>query len=183
MGDMLTGACTTLDTTIREHQREDDVVAARKPTEEQLQGRYERIASQLEALYVKTSDPLARMASAVALLHHKMPHYFWTGFYRLVDGDLLVGPYQGPIACMELEPHVGVCWAGIDRGESLLVADVHDFPGHIACDSRSNSEVVVPVRDADGEIVGVLDVDSEQPAAFTETDVAGLERIVALIHR
>jgi GAF domain-containing protein len=159
------------------------VTAGRKPTEEQLRGRYERIAAQLEELYVKTSDPLARMASAVALLHHKMPHYFWTGFYRLVDGDLLVGPYQGPIACMELERHVGVCWAGIDRAEPVLVANVHDFPGHIACDSRSNSEVVVPVRDAAGEIVAVLDVDSEQLEAFTQTDVKGLELIVALIYQ
>lgn len=159
------------------------MTAGRRPTEEQLRGRYERIAAQLEELYVKTSDPLARMASAVALLHHKMPHYFWTGFYRLVDGDLLVGPYQGPIACMELERHVGVCWAGIDRAEPVLVANVHDFPGHIACDSRSNSEVVVPVRDAAGEIVAVLDVDSEQLEAFTQTDVKGLERIVALIYQ
>lgn len=159
------------------------MTAARKPTEEQLRGRYQRVAAQLEELYSKTRDPIARMASAVALLHHKMPHYFWTGFYRLVDGDLLVGPYQGPIACMELERHVGVCWAGIDRGESVLVANVHEFPGHIACDSRSNSEVVVPVRDAGGELVGVLDVDSEELAAFTPTDVEGLERIVALIYR
>ena len=159
------------------------MAAARKPSAEQLRGRYERMAAQLEELYAKTSDPLARMASAVALLHHKMPHYFWTGFYRLVDGDLLVGPYQGPLACMQLERHVGVCWAGIDRGESVLVANVHDFPGHIACDSRSNSEVVVPVRDADGEIVAVLDVDSEQLGAFSETDVEGLERIMALIYR
>jgi GAF domain-containing protein len=158
------------------------VTVARRPTEDQLRGRYERIATQLEELYAKTSDPLARMASAVALLHHKMPHYFWTGFYRLVDGDLLVGPYQGPIACMELERHAGVCWAGIDRAESVLVANVHDFPGHIACDSRSNSEVVVPVRDAAGEIVAVLDVDSEQLDAFSGTDVEGLERIVALIY-
>ncbi len=158
------------------------MAAAKKPSAEQLRGRYERIAAQLEKLYEKTSDPLARMASAVALLHHKMPHYFWTGFYRLVDGDLLVGPYQGPLACMELERQVGVCWAGIDRGESVLVANVHDFPGHIACDSRSNSEVVVPVRDADSKIVAVLDVDSEQLAAFTDTDVKGLERIMALIY-
>lgn len=159
------------------------MAAAMKPSPEQLRGRYERIATQLEELYAKTSDPLSRMSSAVALLHHKMPHYFWTGFYRLVDGDLFAGPYQGPLACMHLESHVGVCWAGVDRGESVLVANVHDFPGHIACDSRSQSEVVVPVRDADGEIVAVLDVDSEQLEAFSETDVEGLERIMAMIYR
>jgi len=147
-----------------------------------LAARYGRIAAQLEELYDKVSDPLSRMGSAAALLHHKMPHFFWTGFYRLVDGDLLVGPYQGPLACMLLERHTGVCWAAIDRGESMLVADVHAFPGHLACDSRSSSEVVVLLRDAAGEIRGVLDVDADKPAAFSEADVAGLERVAALIY-
>ena len=96
---------------------------------------------------------------------------------------LIVGPYQGPIACMRLERHTGVCWAGVDRGEPVLVADVHAFPGHIACDSRSQSEVVVPVRDATGAIVGVLDVDSDKPNAFSQVDVDGLTAIVGLIHR
>ena len=148
----------------------------------QLRERYERIAAQLAELYARVEDPQARMASAVALLHHKMPHFFWTGFYRLVDGDLIVGPYQGPIACMVLERHTGVCWAGVDRGAPVLVPDVHAFPGHIACDSRSQSEVVVPVRDRDGAIVGVLDVDSDKPDAFSESDVEGLTRVVALIY-
>lgn len=149
---------------------------------DQLRARYERIASQLAELYAKVPDPVSRMGSAAALLHHKMPHFFWTGFYRLVDGDLIVGPYQGPLACMLLERHAGVCWAAVDRGESILVPDVHAFPGHIACDARSNSEVVVPVRDRTGEIVAVLDVDSEHPDAFVDTDVEGLERIAGMIH-
>ena len=149
---------------------------------ERLAGRYGRVADQLEGLYAKVTDPISRMGSASALLHHKMPHFFWTGFYRLVDGDLIVGPYQGPLACMLLERHTGVCWAAVDRGESILVADVHSFPGHIACDSRSSSEVVVPVRDHTGEILGVLDVDSEKPDAFAEVDVVGLERVAALIY-
>jgi L-methionine (R)-S-oxide reductase len=148
-----------------------------------LRDRYDRIADQLSGLFAKVADPQARMASAAALLHHKMPHFFWTGFYRLVDGDLIVGPYQGPIACMRLERHTGVCWAGVDRGEPVLVADVHAFPGHIACDSRSQSEVVIPVRDATGAIVGVLDVDSDKPNAFSQVDVDGLTAIVGLIHR
>lgn len=148
-----------------------------------LRDRYGRIADQLSGLFAKVADPQARMASAAALLHHKMPHFFWTGFYRLVDGDLIVGPYQGPIACMRLERHTGVCWAGVDRGEPVLVADVHAFPGHIACDSRSQSEVVVPVRDATGAIVGVLDVDSDKPSAFSQVDVDGLTAIVGLIHQ
>jgi len=147
-----------------------------------LAERYDRIAEQLAELYAKVADPQARMASAAALLHHKMPHFFWTGFYRLVDGDLIVGPYQGPIACLLLERHKGVCWASADRGEAVLVPDVHAFPGHIACDSRSQSEVVVPVRDGSGAIAGVLDVDSEKPDAFSEADVEGLTKIAAMIY-
>ncbi|HNR40207.1 MAG TPA: GAF domain-containing protein [Acidobacteriota bacterium] len=148
----------------------------------QKQERYRRIRGQLAELFIKTNDPVARMATAVALLHHKMPHFFWTGFYRLVDGALIVGPYQGPLACQVLQAHTGVCWAGIDRGEPVVVADVHAFPGHIACDSRSQSEIVVPLRDAAGRIVGVLDVDSDEPAAFDEADREGLLPIVAMIH-
>jgi len=149
---------------------------------EPLEERYGRIAAQLAELYAKTNDPQARMTSAVALLHHKMPHFFWTGFYRLVDGDLIVGPYQGPIACMVLERHVGVCWAAVDRGEPILVPDVHAFAGHIACDPRSRSEVALPLRDADGRIVGVLDVDSDRLDAFSDVDVRGLGKILDLIH-
>jgi L-methionine (R)-S-oxide reductase len=134
-----------------------------------LADRYERIAGQLAELFAKTPD-------------HKMPHFFWTGFYRLVDGVLVVGPYQGPLACQVLERDRGVCWAGVRRAAPVLVPDVHAFPGHIACDSRSQSEVVVPLRDAPGRIVGVLDVDSDKPDAFSETDVLGLERIVGMIY-
>lgn len=144
--------------------------------------RYGRIAAQLDELYAKLTDPISRMGSAAALLHHKMPHFFWTGFYRLVDGELIVGPYQGPLACMLLARHTGVCWAAIDRGESILVADVHAFPGHIGCDSRSRSEVVVLVRDGAGEIRGVLDIDADKPAAFSRADVDGLETIATMIH-
>lgn len=147
-----------------------------------LAGRYERVRDQLAGLFVKTTDPVARMATACALLHHKMPHYFWTGFYRVQDGALVVGPYQGPLACAVLPGPQGVCWAAVRRGESLVVADVHAFEGHVACDSRSQSEIVVPVRDRAGNIVAVLDVDSDRPAAFGDVDRAGLEAITALIH-
>jgi GAF domain-containing protein len=147
-----------------------------------LRARYERIQAQLAELFAKNDDPLARMATAVALLHHKNSHFFWTGFYRLVDGDLLVGPYQGPLACAQLERGTGVCWACVERGEPVLVPDVEAFEGHIACDSRSKSEVVVPLRDASGRITGVLDVDAKKRDAFTRTDVEGLTGVVALIH-
>jgi GAF domain-containing protein len=145
--------------------------------------RYHRIEQQLAELFVKTVDPISRMASAAALLSGKMTHYFWVGFYRLEQEDLIVGPYQGPLACALLARHVGVCWAAVDRAEPVLVPDVHAFPGHIACDARSKSEVVVPVHDRSGRIVAVLDVDSDRPAAFDQDDVEGLTRIAALIYR
>ncbi len=121
------------------------------------------------------------MATVAALLHHKMPHFFWTGFYLLDKGDLVVGPYQGSLACLLLEKKKGVCWAGILRRQTVIVPDVHQFPGHIACDSRSNSEIVVPLFDKKGKVWAVLDVDSRRFDAFTQTDKEWLEKIVALI--
>jgi len=144
--------------------------------------RYERIKSQLHELLAKTSDPVARMATIAAVLHAKMTGFSWTGFYHLRAGELTVGPYQGPLACLVLQAHTGVCWAAIDRGETVIVADVHAFPGHIACDPRSRSEIVVPLREPSGAIVGVLDVDSDRLAQFNLTDRDGLEAIVALVH-
>ncbi len=144
--------------------------------------RYRRVIEQLRALFDKTRDPIARMATAAALLHAKLPGHLWTGWYLLRDGALTVGPYQGPLACLVLPPHTGVCWAGIDRGEAVVVPDVHAFPGHIACDSRSRSEIVLPLRDARGEVVGVLDVDSARPARFDDVDREGLEAVAAMIH-
>ena len=122
------------------------------------------------------------MATIVALLHHKMPHFFWTGFYRLHAEVLVAGPYQGPLACAVLRPAAGVCWAAVTRGETLLGPDVETFPGHVACDARSKSEVVVLLRNRAGEITGLLDVDSDQPAAFSQVDVKGLEQIVAMLY-
>ena len=132
---------------------------------------------------VKSSWPDARMATIVAVLHHKMEYFFWTGFYFLREGELTVKNYQGLLACQVLAKHTGVCWAAIDQQETLVVPDVHQFPGHIACDSRSRSEIVVPLRNEDGEIVGVLDVDSEQPGSFDPTDAEWLEKIANLIYR
>jgi GAF domain-containing protein len=144
--------------------------------------RYGRITAQLEERFRDTGDATARMATAVALLHHKVPGFFWTGFYLLRDGGLTVGPYQGPLACLVLAPHTGICWAGIDRGETVVVADVHAFPGHIACDARSASEIVVPLNDTAGRIIGVLDVDSTRHANFDDVDAECLERIAAMIY-
>jgi L-methionine (R)-S-oxide reductase len=146
-----------------------------------LTQRYERIYGQLQALLQRTDDRIARMATIASLLHHKMPHYFWTGFYILTNGDLIVGPYQGPLACQVLERGKGVCWASFRKKETIIVPDVHKFPGHIACDSRSNAEIVVPLLDKKGAAWGVLDVDSQTRDAFSTLDSHGLEKIVQLI--
>ncbi|MCK4748498.1 MAG: GAF domain-containing protein [Bacteroidales bacterium] len=148
---------------------------------EKKQGRYDRIFSQLSELLTATQNPVSRMATVASVLHHKMDGFFWTGFYLLKDDKLLVGPYQGPVACQELEKNKGVCWAGINDNKTLIVPDVEKFPGHIACDSRSRSEVVIPIWDEGGRVIGVLDVDSKEPGQFDETDAAGLERIVSLL--
>ena len=147
----------------------------------QKKGRYDRMYEQIKSLLAKPGNQLSRMATIVAVLHHKMDYFFWTGFYLLDNGELIAGPYQGPVACQLLEKNTGVCWAAINKGESLVVPDVHQFPGHIACDSRSNSEVVVPLRNRQGNITGVLDVDSKDLNAFDETDRLGLERILELL--
>ena len=149
--------------------------------DDSLEQRYQRIHEQLEDLLTKTEDKTAKMATIAALLFHKMPQFFWTGFYILRNGELTVGPYQGPLACQVLEKHTGVCWAGILRKEAVIVPDVHKFPGHIPCDSRSNSEIVLPLFDESGEPWGILDVDSDKFDAFSETDRVWLEKILTLI--
>lgn len=147
------------------------------------EGRYRRIHLQLEELLKKSTDPVARMATVCAVLHHKMEHYFWTGFYLYKNGKLIVGPYQGPVACQELPENQGVCWAALNRGEAVVVPDVHAFPGHIACDPRSRSEITLPVFGPDRRVMAVFDVDSDRPDSFTEVDRLELERIVSMIFR
>lgn len=149
-------------------------------SETQKLERYQRIKIQLQELFVKTTNPTARMATMVAVLHQKFDYFFWTGFYLLDEGELTVGPYQGSLACMVLRKNAGVCWAGINQQKSLVVANVHEFPGHIACDSRSQSEVVVPLF-KDGEIIGILDVDSKELNSFSQADAEGLETLVELV--
>jgi GAF domain-containing protein len=121
------------------------------------------------------------MSTIAAVLHHKMGCFFWTGFYLLDSGELIVGPYQGSLACIKLKKDAGVCWAGINTGKTIVVPDVHLFPGHIACDSRSNSEIVVPVKNSKGIMTGVLDVDSKEYNSFDEVDADWLERIVRIM--
>lgn len=145
------------------------------------EGRYQRIYDQLTLLVKKSNDQQARMATIVAVLHHKMEYFFWTGFYLLKDGELTVNIYQGPVACQILEKNKGVCWAGINTKEAIIVEDVHSFPGHIACDSRSQSEIVIPFRNKEGDIIGVLDVDSKEKNSFDKTDAEWLEKILNLV--
>ncbi len=143
--------------------------------------KYQRIYEQLQPLLLKTEDTEARMCSIVALLHHKMDGYFWTGFYCLRNNQLIVRNYQGPIACMELKKNTGVCWASINSNQTIIVEDVEKFPGHIACDSRSKSEIVIPFHDNTSKIIGVLDIDSKELNTFDEVDALWLEKIVTLI--
>ena len=145
------------------------------------QKRYERLYGQTVELLKDKKYPVARMATIAAVLHHKMEYFFWTGFYLLIDGELIVGPYQGPVACIMLKKNTGVCWAGVNQAKTIVVPDVHDFPDHIACDSRSRSEIVVPVKNSNGDIIAVLDVDSKELASFDEFDAKWLEKIVGLL--
>ena len=144
-------------------------------------GRYLRIRDQLADELAKSDDPIARMATVASLLHHRQPHFFWTGFYRRVGDELVVGPYQGSLACQIIPIGSGVCGTAFSRARTLIVPDVDAFPGHIACDARSRSEIVVPYRDSRGDLAGVLDVDSTDLAAFDDIDAQQLEIIVDLL--
>lgn len=141
---------------------------------------YERLHAMQALLLEGSDDPIAGMATTSALLHHAFGH-LWTGFYRVVQpGALLrVGPYQGSLGCLDIAFGRGVCGTAAAERRTVVVPDVHAFPGHIACDGRSQSEIVVPVFDADGALLAVLDIDSDQPARFDDVDAAGLERLVA----
>ncbi|HMS01483.1 MAG TPA: GAF domain-containing protein [Gemmatimonadaceae bacterium] len=141
---------------------------------------YERLHTMQALLLEGSDDPIAGMATTSALLHHAFGH-LWTGFYRVVQpGALLrVGPYQGSLGCLDIAFGRGVCGTAAAERRTVVVPDVHAFPGHIACDGRSQSEIVVPVFDADGALLAVLDIDSDQPARFDDVDAAGLERLVA----
>lgn len=146
------------------------------------ESRYSRIYMQLGELLVKSRSINARMATIIAVLHHKMDTFFWTGFYMLENDEMTVQMYQGPVACQVLEKNKGVCWAAFNKKETVIVDDVHQFPGHISCDSRSNSEIVVPLKNHNGEVIGVLDIDSREKSAFDITDGQWLEKILELIY-
>lgn len=145
--------------------------------------KYERLFKQINDLIQKSSNNSgSNMSTIIAVLHHKIDYFFWTGFYFLLDEKLQVGPYQGSLACINLKKDTGVCWAAINNDETLIVSDVEAFPGHIACDSRSASEIVVPLYNEQNQLCGVLDVDSRELNSFDETDAFWLEKISKLVY-
>ncbi|HEX8619008.1 MAG TPA: GAF domain-containing protein [Thermoanaerobaculia bacterium] len=128
-----------------------------------------------------TLDDIALMATINSVLANKFPYYFWTGFYRVCGERLIVGPYIGTVGCLQIDFGRGVCGTAARDRKTIVVPDVHAFPGHIACDPNSRSEIVVPIFDRDGALIAVFDVDSDQPNAFDEADQTGLEKILALL--
>ena len=145
------------------------------------QERYELLYKQIVALVDGESDEIANMANIAAMIHYTFG-FWWTGFYRVVGEKLVLGPFQGPLACSRIAYGRGVCGTAWQRRESVVVEDVEQFPGHIACSSLSRSEIVVPVW-KDGEVVGVLDIDSKDLATFDQVDRLWLEKIVAELSR
>jgi GAF domain-containing protein len=128
----------------------------------------------------RTLDDIALMATINSVLANRFDHFYWTGFYRVCGDTLVVGPYIGTVGCLQIKIGKGVCGTAAARGETVIVPDVSQFPGHIACDPKSKSEIVVPVFGPARELIAVLDVDSDRFNAFDEEDRAGLEKIVSL---
>lgn len=146
--------------------------------------RYAALAEEIAAVLEGETDSVARMASVASMLASAFPEFLWTGFY-CVDparpGELVVGPYQGTLGCLRIPFGKGVCGTAAARGRTVIVANVEAFPGHIACDSRSRSEIVVPLFGPDGALRAVLDIDSAEKCAFDEADAIGLEAIAAVV--
>jgi len=142
--------------------------------------RYLELNAQLAALFLGERNGLANAANMSALLYQTLPALNWAGFYFLQGGELVLGPFQGKVACVRIAIGRGVCGTAAERRETLVVPNVHEFPGHIACDAESESEIVVPLL-RDGRLLGVLDLDSPQLARFDQEDAAGLGAAVGLL--
>ena len=140
---------------------------------------YQELYRKLRSVLDGETDPVANMANAAALIHETFG-FWWTGFYIVKDAQLVLGPFQGPVACTRIPFGKGVCGSSWEREETVIVPDVEEFPGHIACSTLSRSEIVVPVFE-DGKVTGVLDIDSKELATFDETDREWLEKIAALL--
>lgn len=142
--------------------------------------KYHDCEQKLVAMLEGEPDDIVRMATIASVLSGAFEQFYWTGFYRLLNGELVVGPYQGTPACMRIQLGRGVCGTAAETGATQVVADVHAFEGHIACDAASQSEVVVPVKRA-GEVIAVLDIDSTELATFDAIDAEQLERLMELL--
>ena len=143
---------------------------------------YRLLAQQVESLIEGENNPTGQLANAASLLHETMG-WWWTGFYLVKDGELQLGPFQGPIACYRIKRGRGVCGTAWQEDRTIVVPDVEQFPGHIACSSLSRSEIVVPLHDEDGNVIGVLDIDSKELATFDEVDARWLGEIARVIEQ
>lgn len=141
--------------------------------------KYDMLYEQVKALINKENDTIANMANIAAIIHEVF-HFWWTGFYRVIDNELVLGPFQGPVACTRIAYGRGVCGTSWKEKKTIIVEDVHQFPGHIACSSASKSEIVTPIF-KDNQIVAVLDIDSENLATFDNIDKEWLEKICEMI--
>ena len=141
---------------------------------------YDQLAAQLSSLLAGERDLVANAANFSSLVYHSLPDLNWAGFYFAKHDELVLGPFQGQPACVRIKMGHGVCGAGAAKCETLIVPNVHEFPGHIACDSASNSEIVVPLM-KDGRMIGVLDLDSPKLSRFDREDAAGLEQLVRIL--
>ena len=152
------------------------VYLCRQITKSMKEEQYKLLVSQIASLIDGERDLIAVMSNVAAAIHQTMG-FWWTGFYRVIDDELVLGPFQGPVACMHIPYGKGVCGTAWQRAETVIVPDVEQFPGHIACSSESRSEIVVPVFGNDGKVMAVLDIDSERLATFDDTDRKYLEEI------
>lgn len=141
--------------------------------------KYRELVPQVKAVVETETDLIANMANVASMLHETFG-FWWTGFYRVVDGVLVLGPFQGPLACTRIKKGKGVCGTAWERGATVIVPDVDAFPGHIACSSLSRSEIVVPIK-RNGEVIAVLDIDSKDLATFDEVDKKYLEEVVSVL--
>ena len=141
--------------------------------------KYATLLPQLKSLIEAEDDVIANMANVAACIMETF-HFWWVGFYRVIDNTLVLGPFQGPLACTRIKRGKGVCGTAWDKAQTIVVEDVEQFPGHIACSSASRSEIVVPIFDRDNNVVAVLDIDSEYLNTFDSTDKKGLEEVARL---
>lgn len=169
---------------------ENDRSAARRGTEtirKERAATYDACYAAVTAIWEDeggaTLDEIALMATINSVLANHFPQFLWTGFYRLIAGRLVIGPYIGTVGCLQIAIGRGVCGTAAEKRETVIAPDVRAFPGHIACDPNSKSEIVVPVVGRSGELLGVLDVDSDRLDAFDDSDREGLEKIVSLFAR